>query len=70
LKKLQKFECVPSNLSDRLIYGSFGWGCVMKMHPKKVKKLSWFVNEQHIHVVFNFLIPNSDHKIKQTKTRT
>jgi hypothetical protein len=30
-------ECVPSNLSSRLVRGSFGWGCVLEMHPKEVK---------------------------------
>jgi hypothetical protein len=30
-------ECVPSNLLGRLICGSFGWGCVAKIHPKEVK---------------------------------
>jgi hypothetical protein len=37
LTKFQNFEHVPSNLSGRLIRGSFGWDCVVKMHPKKVE---------------------------------
>jgi hypothetical protein len=32
---------VPSNLSSRLIYGSFGWGCVLETHPKEVE--TWLV---------------------------
>jgi len=30
-------KCVPSNLSGRLIYGSFGWGYVLETHPKEVE---------------------------------
>ncbi len=39
----QNFECwtVPSNLSSRLIHGSFGWGCVAKTHPKEIE--TWLV---------------------------
>jgi hypothetical protein len=37
LTKLQNFERVPSNLSSKLIYYSFGLGCVVKTHPKKVE---------------------------------
>jgi hypothetical protein len=28
-------------LSSRLIHGSFGWNCVVKMHAKEVK--TWLV---------------------------
>jgi hypothetical protein len=41
LTKLWNFECVPSNLSGRLIHDSFVWGCVVKTHPKEVK--AWLV---------------------------
>jgi hypothetical protein len=41
LTKLRNFEHVSSNLSSRLIRGSFGWGCVVKTHPKKVE--AWLV---------------------------
>jgi hypothetical protein len=35
--KTSNFEHVPSNLSGRLIHGSFGWGCVVEMHLKKLE---------------------------------
>jgi hypothetical protein len=35
--KTLHFKCVSSNLLGRLIYGSFGYGCVVKMHPKEVE---------------------------------
>jgi hypothetical protein len=35
--KPRNFEHVPSNLLGKLIRGSFGWGFVAKMHPKKVE---------------------------------
>jgi hypothetical protein len=41
LTKPQNFECVPSNLLGRLIHDSFGWGCVVEMHPKEVE--AWLV---------------------------
>jgi hypothetical protein len=41
LTKFWNFECVPSNLSYRLKFGSFGWGCVVEMHPKEVE--AWLV---------------------------
>jgi hypothetical protein len=37
-------ECMPSNLSSRLICGSFGWVMFPKRIPKK-SKLDWFTNE-------------------------
>jgi hypothetical protein len=37
LTKLQNFECVPSNLSGRLICDFFGWGYVCETHPKDIK---------------------------------
>jgi hypothetical protein len=41
LTKLWNFERVLSNLASRLIYGSFGWGCVAETHPKEVE--AWLV---------------------------
>jgi hypothetical protein len=41
LTKPWNFEHVPSNLSNKLIYGSFGWGYFAEMHPKEVK--TWLV---------------------------
>jgi len=35
-KTLKSFKRVPSNLLGRLICGSFGWNCVVEMHPKEV----------------------------------
>jgi hypothetical protein len=37
LMKPQNFERAPSNLSGRLICGSFGWHYVPKMHSKEVE---------------------------------
>jgi hypothetical protein len=36
-KTSKKLKCMPLKLSGRLICGSFGWNCVVEMHPKKVK---------------------------------
>jgi hypothetical protein len=44
LTKLWNFECMSSNLSSRLIRGSFGWGCVSKCIPRRLK-FDWFANE-------------------------
>ncbi len=41
LTKPWNFECVPSNLFGKLLCGSFGWGCVVKTHPKEVK--TWLI---------------------------
>jgi hypothetical protein len=57
LTKQRNFDRVPSNLLGRPIYGSFGWVVLWKCIPKRLK-LGWFVNEQHIHVMFDFLIQN------------
>jgi len=35
--KPRNFERVLSNLSNKLIHGSFGWGYIAKMHLKEVK---------------------------------
>jgi hypothetical protein len=45
LTKLQNFDHEPSNLSGKLIRGSFGWGWVMEMHPK-TSKFDCFRDEQ------------------------
>ncbi len=37
LIKPQNFEHVPSKLLGKLIHGSFGWGYIIKTHPKKVE---------------------------------
>jgi len=58
VEKPQNFECVPSNLLGRLIQGSFGWGFVAKMHPKR-SKFNWFINEQWIRKVLDFLVQDS-----------
>ncbi len=44
------FEHVPSNLSSRLICGSFGWRCVLKTHPEKVE--AWLVCKWTTHSQF------------------
>jgi hypothetical protein len=36
LKKLQNFEHIPSNLSGKLICGSFAQGDVIRTHPNDV----------------------------------
>jgi hypothetical protein len=48
LTKLRNFEHVPSNLSSRLIHGSFGWVMLSKHIPKRLK-FDWFANEPQIH---------------------
>jgi hypothetical protein len=45
LTKPRNFKRVPSNLSSKLIHGSFGWGCVAKRHPKEVEAWLEFTNE-------------------------
>jgi hypothetical protein len=37
LTKPQNFDHEPSNLLNKLICDSFGWGWVVEMHPKDVK---------------------------------
>ncbi len=37
LIKPWNFEHVPSNLSSKLIHGSFGWGFVAKTHHKEIE---------------------------------
>ncbi len=57
LTKPWNFELVLSNLLGRLIHGSFGCGCVVDMHPKKVE--AWLVCKWVIYsqsVWFSYLI--------------
>ncbi len=62
LTKLQNFKRVPSNLSSRLIHGSFGWGYVIKTHPKEVDVwlvCKWTTNSWKC-LIFMFKIPKDN----------
>jgi hypothetical protein len=60
LTKPRNFKCVPSNLLDRLICDSFGWGCVVEMHPKEIEAwlvCKWVTNFQSAWFSYSRFLP-------------